>query len=121
MNVTQLQIEGAKIAYGISQTPTMQTLKTKLHPGAIPGCEKWPLLSDEYLECQARHHTLTIFHPVGTCKMGPASDLTAVVDSRLKVCFLMSTIFNQSYLKKKIKLIGLRRGRTESGGCKYHA
>ena len=28
----------------------------------------------------------TIFHPVGTCRMGPDSDSRAVVDSRLRVC-----------------------------------
>ena len=27
----------------------------------------------------------TVFHPLGTCKMGPASDETAVVDPELKV------------------------------------
>ncbi|MCB2010909.1 MAG: choline dehydrogenase, partial [Geminicoccaceae bacterium] len=27
----------------------------------------------------------TIFHPVGTCRMGPQGDTTAVVDPRLRV------------------------------------
>ncbi len=33
----------------------------------------------------AREYGATIFHPSGTCKMGPASDLLAVVDERLRV------------------------------------
>ncbi len=32
-----------------------------------------------------RRHSLHYFHPVGTCKMGPASDPTAVVDAAGKV------------------------------------
>lgn len=28
---------------------------------------------------------MTIYHPVGTCKMGPPSDTRAVVDPRLRV------------------------------------
>ncbi|KAJ8958478.1 hypothetical protein NQ318_002271 [Aromia moschata] len=32
-----------------------------------------------------RQMTSTIFHPVGTCKMGPKNDGTAVVDPRLRV------------------------------------
>ena len=45
-----------------------------------PGLE---LQSDEELAKAAGDISTTIFHPVGTCKMG--SDDTAVVDARLKV------------------------------------
>ncbi|XP_070540936.1 alcohol dehydrogenase [acceptor]-like isoform X2 [Ptychodera flava] len=41
--------------------------------------------SDEYWEYVIRHVTLTIYHPVGTCKMGAKDDPTAVVDPALRV------------------------------------
>jgi len=41
------------------------------------------LHSDEQLVEVLRRRTDTIYHPVGTCRMGPDED--AVVDSRLKV------------------------------------
>ena len=41
--------------------------------------------SDDFWRCHIRHMTLTIYHPVGTCKMGQSNDPTTVVDSRLKV------------------------------------
>jgi len=43
------------------------------------------LFTDAYWDCTTRHYTSTIYHPVGTAKMGPSSDPTAVVDSRLRV------------------------------------
>jgi choline dehydrogenase len=41
--------------------------------------------SDEYLREYARRAAITIYHPVGTVKMGARSDPTAVVDPELKV------------------------------------
>ena len=41
--------------------------------------------SDEELARAAGDIGTTIFHPVGTCKMGPASDANAVVDAELRV------------------------------------
>jgi len=40
--------------------------------------------TDEELARAAGEIGTTIFHPVGTCKMGPASDPVAVVDARLR-------------------------------------
>ena len=41
--------------------------------------------SDEFWQWYIRHATLTIYHPVGTCKMGDPSDPTTVVDPQLRV------------------------------------
>lgn len=60
----------------------------KLHefeeiPLNIPECGAFG--TDIYYKCYVRHMTGTLFHPVGTAKMGPDTDRTSVVDSRLKV------------------------------------
>ncbi len=48
----------------------------------LPGAS---IQSDAELAKAAGNIGTTIFHPVGTCKMGPAADATAVVDARLRV------------------------------------
>jgi choline dehydrogenase len=48
----------------------------------LPGLQ---FKSDEDLAREAGNIGTTIFHPVGTCKMGPATDTGAVVDERLRV------------------------------------
>lgn len=80
------QIEGAKIAYNLAtRTKTMSQYNTRFNHFKIPGCHNLPFLSDEYWACQASQYTLTIYHPVGTAKMGPLNDTMAVVDPRLRV------------------------------------
>jgi len=48
----------------------------------LPGAHR---VSDEDLAMAASEIGTTIFHPVGTCAMGPSTDPAAVVDARLRV------------------------------------
>ncbi len=61
-----------------------------MHPymGETPSrhaTSSYPYDSDEFWRWYIKRATLTIYHPVGTCKMGRVSDPTSVVDPRLKV------------------------------------
>ncbi|CAG4933197.1 unnamed protein product [Colias eurytheme] len=78
-------IEGARFVQELIQQPALKELNTRPNPNRNPGCAEHELMSDEHLECQARHHSLTIYHPVGTCAMGPVDNPQAVVDARLRV------------------------------------
>lgn len=69
----------------MAQTHIMRHYNATLNPNAIPGCAHLEWLSDDFWRCQARYYSQTIYHPVGTVKMGPGSDPEAVVDARLRV------------------------------------
>ncbi|KAJ8958473.1 hypothetical protein NQ318_002265 [Aromia moschata] len=81
----EVMVEGAKIGHQLATSNTMKKYNTTFNQNRIPGCQHLDFLSDEYWSCQAQHYTMTIYHPVGTAKMGPDSDPEAVVDARLKV------------------------------------
>ena len=70
-------IEGVKLARSIAATPSMREfVESEYRPGPAAASD------DELLEF-VRNTGATIFHPVGTCKMG--TDAQAVVDERLRV------------------------------------
>ncbi|XP_055847652.1 glucose dehydrogenase [FAD, quinone]-like [Episyrphus balteatus] len=78
-------LEGVKEAIRITKTPAMQEINATLHTLPTPGCEHIDFGSDDYWRCSIRHLSYTLHHQVATCKMGPESDPTAVVNSLLKV------------------------------------
>ncbi|KAJ8917311.1 hypothetical protein NQ315_002329 [Exocentrus adspersus] len=78
-------VEGAKIAINISRASAFKRFNSRLHSIPFPNCRHVPFASDAYWECHIRTISMTIYHPVGTCKMGPKWDGEAVVDPRLKV------------------------------------
>lgn len=53
----------------------------------LPECERVTggFGTDAYYECYVRHLSTTLYHPVGTAKMGPRVERTSVVDARLRV------------------------------------
>ena len=78
-------VEGLKIGLALSKTEAFQKLGSKFYYKIFPGCEGITPWTDDYWRCFVRHYSSTIFHPSGTCKMGPSTDKTAVVDPQLKV------------------------------------
>lgn len=78
-------VEGTKIAVALSKTQSMQRFGAVLSNHRFPECRELPMYTDPYWECMIRYYSATIYHPAGTCKMGPYWDRTAVVDPQLKV------------------------------------
>jgi choline dehydrogenase len=81
----EVLMEGMKMALEVGNSPEFKRYDAKLFQTIYPGCEPFPLYSDEYLRCIIRVYTTTIWHPVGTCKMGSKFDSSAVVDPQLRV------------------------------------
>jgi len=72
-------VAGARLIRRIAEQPPLAGhLLRRVLPG--PECE-----SDAAIAEDIRNRAWTVFHPCGTCRMGPDSDPGAVVDARLRV------------------------------------
>jgi choline dehydrogenase len=79
----EVLLRGIRIAQKLLNTKAMQQYKgeTPSRKAATP----YKYNSDDFWRWYMHRATLTIYHPVGTCKMGQPNDPTTVVDPRLKV------------------------------------
>ena len=64
-------------------------LSERLHPVCA---QEGSLHSYSYWLCYIKHMTLTGPHSVGTCKMGPDSDTSAVVDNQLRYYIVVTGV-----------------------------
>src|SRR5690606_17529622 len=72
-------VAGMRIGRDIAEATPLDPYRAyEMTPG--PDCA-----SDADFEAYARATGQTLYHPVGTAKMGPATDAQAVVDDRLRV------------------------------------
>ncbi|XP_043479396.1 glucose dehydrogenase [FAD, quinone]-like [Leptopilina heterotoma] len=78
-------LEGNRLGLKIIDTKAIRESNFELDRTPLPGCEQHEFNSDNYWRCSAMHYTVSMFHPTGTCKMGPKNDSEAVVDARLRV------------------------------------
>ncbi|XP_046744791.1 glucose dehydrogenase [FAD, quinone]-like [Diprion similis] len=78
-------VEGVFFALDLSKTSTMKKLNARLNSNTIPECANLNFPSRDYWRCYARFFSISVYHFTSTCKMGPADDKMAVVDSRLRV------------------------------------
>lgn len=63
----------------------MRRLGTEFNTIPFLGCEHERFGSTAYWQCCLRRYGSSLQHQVGTCKMGPKTDPTAVVDPQLHV------------------------------------
>ncbi|XP_063988387.1 glucose dehydrogenase [FAD, quinone]-like [Diachasmimorpha longicaudata] len=81
----KILVEAIKICIELSKTKAFQHYGSKLHDIKIPGCESFVFASDSYWNCAVKYLSAPFLHHVGTAKMGPTTDPTAVVDPELRV------------------------------------
>ena len=75
----RVHLAGMRLMRRLLNTPELAPfLEREILPGA-------DAVSDDELLDFARRHGTTTYHLIGTCRMGPTSDATAVVDDRLRV------------------------------------
>ncbi|XP_063219271.1 glucose dehydrogenase [FAD, quinone]-like [Bacillus rossius redtenbacheri] len=78
-------VDGIRIATQLAYTKAFRRAGVVLFDMPFPACRHFNFGSNQYWRCVVMSYTATIYHPAGTCKMGPKNDKEAVVDPRLRV------------------------------------
>lgn len=76
---------GLKLAMSLEETRAFRRLGARLDTTPAEHCRQYAFGGDPYWRCLIRYYTKGENHHAGTCKMGPATDPWAVVDSQLRV------------------------------------
>ncbi|KAI8045070.1 glucose dehydrogenase [FAD, quinone] [Drosophila gunungcola] len=78
-------IEGIEMILKLARSKPMVKMGTRFHDRPFPGCQHLKFASEEYWRCCLRRYGSSLQHQSGTCKMGPATDKSSVVDAQLRV------------------------------------
>ncbi|XP_073960977.1 glucose dehydrogenase [FAD, quinone]-like [Choristoneura fumiferana] len=78
-------VAALQFAVKLENTKTFKENGVKFIREPVEACRDYKWGTKNYFACLFTRYTATIFHPSGTCKMGPKDDANAVVDPRLRV------------------------------------
>ncbi|XP_011568408.3 glucose dehydrogenase [FAD, quinone]-like [Plutella xylostella] len=84
-NDMETTINAIELASKLADTSALRYFNASLEYLPLVNCKNFTFKSRSYFKCIAQHMSTTLYHPVGTAKMGPKRDLTAVVSPELKV------------------------------------
>ncbi|XP_028161683.1 glucose dehydrogenase [FAD, quinone]-like [Ostrinia furnacalis] len=77
-------VDGIQMLTKIVNTRYFKSIKARLARISWPECDGYKLDSSDYWKCIAKNMVISVYHPVGTARMGKDSK-TSVVSSKLKV------------------------------------
>jgi len=78
-------ISGIKLSLALGNSKPFKRFGARFYDRPIEFCKAFAPYSDAYWECAIRYFTYPLYHDACTCPMGPVTDHTAVVNSRLQV------------------------------------
>ncbi|CAH2268350.1 glucose dehydrogenase [FAD, quinone]-like [Pararge aegeria] len=78
-------VEAMRFLVDLDNTEIFKNNGVRFVREPVMGCRENVWGTYEYFACLLIQYTTTIYHPAGTCKMGPEWDKEAVVDPRLRV------------------------------------
>jgi choline dehydrogenase-like flavoprotein len=78
-------IDAMNCGVNFSKTNALKSAGISLDTERLELCKYYEYGTDDYWICLAKNYARTVYHPAGTCKMGPSNDTGAVVDHQLRV------------------------------------
>jgi choline dehydrogenase len=78
-------VRGINKMQALFNTAAMQPSSPSFVKFDIAECNSIAYPSDNYWKCYIKHFSHSLWHPAGTCKMGPVADASTVVDPTLKL------------------------------------